>query len=205
MAVLVAGMAFAKTGMMAVAYKPLLLTYSDNKARPEVARLFAQAAYWNGDYERAIEPAIVQIALSSDHDPNHDDAPMKRLLTQSLRHLPKKIGLQILLQTSQNLDSNPTVFTDPAFHRILGDVLSSIGQHQLAVSQYNQCLLRNPKDAFAWFSLGKEFDLYNQDYPYAQICYEKARALDRSLPGVVNYLRDFKIECLIEIVTFHGD
>jgi tetratricopeptide (TPR) repeat protein len=188
MAILVAGMAFAKSGLMGVAYAPLRATYADNKARPEVARLYAQSAYWNGDYAGAIEPAIVQLALSSDHDPNHDDLPMVRLLTKCLRKVPRKFGQDLVMQTSQNLDNNPKVFADPAFHRTLGDVLSEVGLHQLAVFQYNLCLMRNPADASAWFRLGKECDIYNQDYPYALVCYEKAKALQRNLPQVDNYL-----------------
>jgi tetratricopeptide (TPR) repeat protein len=188
MAILVAGMSFAKSGLMGVAYAPLHVTYADNKARPEVARLYAQSAYWNGDYAGAIEPTIVQMALSSDHDPNHDDAPMKRLLTQCLRKVPRQLGHDLILSTSQNLDNNPKVFQDPAFHRTLGDVLSELGLHQMAVLQYNLCLMRNPSDAHAWFKLGKECDIYNQDYPYALVCYEKAKAIQRGLPQIDNYL-----------------
>jgi tetratricopeptide (TPR) repeat protein len=188
MAILVAGMAFAKSGLMGVAYNPLRATYKDNKARPEVARLFAQSAYWNGDYAGAIEPAIVQMALSSDHDPNHDDLPMKRLLVQCLRKVPRKFGQGLVLETSQNLDNNPKVFQDPAFHRTLGDALSEVGLHQMAVFQYNLCLMRNPGDANAWFKLGKEYDIYNQDYPYALVCYEKAKASQRAFPQIENYL-----------------
>jgi tetratricopeptide (TPR) repeat protein len=188
MAILVAGMAFAKSGLMGVAYAPLHATYADNKARPDVARLYAQSAYWHGDYAGAIEPAIVQMALSSDHDPNHDDLPIKRLLTRSLRRVPRKFGQDMVQSTSQNLDNNPKAFEDPAFHRTLGDVVSELGWHQMAVFQYNLCLLRNPSDAHAWFKLGKECDLYNQDYPYALVCYEKAKALQRGLPTIDNYL-----------------
>ena len=188
MAILVAGLAFAKTGMMGIAYAPLQTTYDANKQRPEVAKYYAQAAFWMGKYESSIEPAIVQMALSSDHDPNHDDLQMKRLLSQSLRKVPRAMSEAIVEMTSKNLDSNPKIFEDPAFHRTLGDVLSEAGFHQLAVEQYTLCLKRNPSDAHAWFKLGRECDLYNQDYPYALVCYERAKASLRSLPHIDDYL-----------------
>ncbi len=188
LAALTAGMAFAKLGSFKAALLPLQMTYPTFKTLPEVATLYAQTAYWCGRYPEAIEPAIVQMALSSKRDPTTDDQPMKRLLTRCLRHTNSKLAESIIANTSYNLDHNQKIFKWPSFHRELADVLADVGMHRLAVQEYAKCIERDPRDANAVFRLGHEFELHFQDYKIALACYERAHALDENLPSADDYI-----------------
>lgn len=148
------------------AYKKLVFS-------PNLARSYAQAAFWTGHYEDAMEPAIVEMALSSTRD--RDDRSMERLFKEAALRVPKNKVREIVQQSSKTLDSYGHYLRDPSFHRTTAECLSEIGMHDLAATEYERCLQRDPSDAVARFLHGRELELYLGRYDEALADYQSAK------------------------------
>jgi tetratricopeptide (TPR) repeat protein len=184
------GMALAKTGQFVAALAPLKAVYalSEYKLRPDLARTYALAAYWNGKFEDAIEPSILQLALSSDLSPANEDEMTKKHLAQCLRQVPRQRAESWVAATTANIDRNNKIFKDGSFHRTVGDVLEEIGMHRQAVAEYQACLKRNPDDANALIGTAKEFETNFPDYKFALLLCQRARRLRPDLSEIDNMI-----------------
>jgi tetratricopeptide (TPR) repeat protein len=184
------GLALAKTGQFVAALAPLQAAYSlaQYKLRPDLARTYALAAYWNGKFEDAIEPSILQLALTSDISPANDDDLTKRHLAECLRRVPRQRAESWVAATTANIDRNPKIFKDGSFHRTVADVLAQVGMHRQAVAEYQACLKRNPEDANALIGVAKEFETNFPDYKFALVLYQRARLLRPDMVGIDNLI-----------------
>jgi tetratricopeptide (TPR) repeat protein len=184
---LIKGLALSRLRQYVAALAPLKAVYSltEYKLRPDLARSYAQAAYWNGKFEDAIEPAILQIARTTNAGTNSkDDTLTKNLLAECLRQLPRDTAEMRVTATTNDVDRNASIFKDGSFHRVVGDVLSKVGMDRQALVEYESCLKRNTQDAYALLGAGREFETNFPDYQFALTLYQRARLFRPDIPGI---------------------
>ena len=180
-ALLIKGMALAQSVQFAAALPPLKAVWalSEYKLRPGLARAYAQAAYWNGKFEEAIEPAILQLAI----DGKKEDSAMENLLAQCLRRAPRANAQEAVAAATNSLDHNATIFKDGSFHRKVAQVLARVGMDRQAVEEYGACLRRNNDDGYALVGLAREFETNFPEYRFALALYQRVQ---RFHPEIIN-------------------
>jgi tetratricopeptide (TPR) repeat protein len=168
------------------AYPWLKKAYGRIIFTPNLARKYMQTAYWTGHYEQALEPAIVQMALSSSKE--FDDINCNNIFIDSAKHVPKERLAEIVKTSSLTLDQNARYLQDPSFHRGLGECLSKLGMHDLAETEFSRCIKRNPSDGLATYLLAKELELYRCDYEQALKYYKTAKLLGAPVNDIDLYI-----------------
>lgn len=168
------------------AYPWLQRAYGRIIFSPNLARKYMQVAYWTGHYEQALEPAIVQMALSSSKE--FDDTNCTDIFVAAAKHVPKERVSEIVKTSSLTLDQNARYLQDPSFHRGLGECLSKLGMHDLAQSEFQRCLKRNPGDGLANFLLARELELYRGDYDQALHYYNAAKLVGAPVNNIDLYI-----------------
>jgi tetratricopeptide (TPR) repeat protein len=169
------------------AFAPLLKAYSNGFAlAPDVARSLAETAYWTGHYKDAVEPALVEMMLSS--TTARDDSAMKSIFEKSARHVTREEVANIVRITSTVLDGYSRFYTDGSFHRTVGMALVALGMHDVAMEEFRKSIARNPNDAVAYFLEGKELELHSGNYQEALDCYLKAKAANAPVPDIDEYI-----------------
>jgi len=166
------GFALAYMSRWSEAQEPLRIAYKEQPFKGGVAFMYAKACSWSGDYHNALEPALVDLALTSSLDSNNID--QKLALVRILRKLPHDFASAKIAIVSTNLDKS---LHNPAFHFALGDVLDHADMHEIAIEQYHKGLQIAPDYARAIFRLGKDMELHKQQYKEALFCYTRAHEL----------------------------
>ncbi len=173
------------------AYQFLKPAYNSLVFSPNLARSYMQAAYWTGHYEDCIEPAIVQMALSSTK--SIDDENSKQIFRLAASRVPRSRVEEIVKNASATLDTFAHHLPDPAaFHRTLAESLSSIGLHELSASEYKKCLKGDSSDGIADFLLAKELELYCGRYDEALEYYALARQHGVPVSNIDLYIEHLK-------------
>jgi tetratricopeptide (TPR) repeat protein len=167
----VTGLSLMKLHLYDKAVKPMSVAFNANALKSIIAQEYAQALYWKGDYQLAMRPALVNLAVSSDLYSN--DATSKSVLGNIMRHLNKKQVEAAI----EDVSSKAGIDKSAAFHFALGDVLDRYGLKYLAINQYRKGLALEPGFGRAWYRLGVDLETYKHDYPEALKCLKKAAAL----------------------------
>jgi tetratricopeptide (TPR) repeat protein len=168
----VKGFALAFMSRWSEAQEPLRIAYKEQPFKGGVAYMYAKACAWSGDYQDALEPALVALAVSSNLETNNYE--QKVALARILRNVPRDKAIAKIGIVSNNLDLS---MPNPAFHFALGDVLDRADMHDTAIEQYHKGLQMAPNFARAIFRLGKDMELYKQQYKEALFCYTRAHEL----------------------------
>jgi tetratricopeptide (TPR) repeat protein len=168
----VKGFALAYMSRWNEAQEPLRIAYKEQPFKGGVAYMYAKACTWSGDYQDALEPALVALAASSSLDANNFE--QKVALARILHNLPHDKAIAKIAVVSNNLDIS---LPNPAFHFALGDVLDHTDLHDTAIEQYHKGLQMAPNFARGIFRLGKDMELYKQQYKEALFCYTRAHDL----------------------------
>ena len=173
------------------AYRFLKPAYESLVFTPKLAQAYMQAAYWTGHFQDCLEPAIVQMALSSTK--NNDDPNAKQIFHDASMRVPKAKVKEIVTNSSATLDSFGRHLPDPAsFHRTLAESLSTIGLHDLAAHEYERCLKGDPTDGAADFLLARELELYLGKYDEALEYYLLAQQHNAPVHNIDLYIEHLK-------------
>ena len=172
------------------AYAPLKQAYSRLVFSPGLARAYAESSFWTGHYAETLEPAIVQMALVSTK--TREDKTTEMIFKQAAIKVPRDKLESIVNASSEKLDTFRRYVPDPAFHRVLGQLLSSLGMHKLALTEYERELKRDPDDGTTNFLMGKELELYFGKYDQALACYQKARLQKVQVENIDLYVEHLK-------------
>jgi tetratricopeptide (TPR) repeat protein len=180
------GLALARARQFSAALSPLKTVYAQTeyKLRPDLARSYAQVAYWNGKYEDAIEPAMLQLGITCNEANGDEDTLMKKILTDSLQHVPRELAAGTVATISAQMEKNAAIFKNGSYHRSVGDALREVGLHRLAVDEYQNCLKHNADDGRALLGLAKEFETTFADYKFALSLYERVRTVSPDIPRI---------------------
>jgi len=178
----VKGFALANLSRWSEAQAPLHLAYEQQPFKGGVAKMYAKACSWGGDYHSALEPALVDLAITASLDANNLE--QKAAVLDIIRKLPRDFSTAKIGIVSVNLDKT---LHNPAFHFALGDVLDHAGMHDAAIEQYDKGLQIAPDYSRAIFRLGKDMELYKQQYKEALFCYSKAHQLSPGDPEITAY------------------
>lgn len=166
------GFSLLGRGRYSEAAKPLELAFRYEPNKEGIAQTYAWCLYWTGQYEKALEPALIDLALSA--DPSSNNIEQKKLLIRILKSVPPDQAQKEIERLVEYLDKRSK---NAAFHFALGDVLDTIGRPQDAIKQYKLGLKIDPKHGRGLYRLGKDLELYTHDYMQALTCYKKAYAL----------------------------
>jgi tetratricopeptide (TPR) repeat protein len=155
-------------GRYGEAIQPLTKAYTLRPLNQKLAVNYAMALYWNGDYKRALLPALLY--LSSNSTLNYSNLPSKQLVSKIISLVPTKdLGSQI-----DEVMKSPYIGRNPACRFALADVLDRRGLHDLAMQQYREGLTLAPKYGRAWYRLGLDEEIYSDKYDDAIECYKNA-------------------------------
>jgi tetratricopeptide (TPR) repeat protein len=155
------------------AYAPLQKAYGRLVFTRGVAKAYAEACFWTGNYEQTLEPAIVRIALAAVK--GEQDKTIETIFKQAVRRVPRDKVEAIVNACSNKLDTFSKFRQASTFHRMLAQCLSSVGMHTLAVAQFQLGLKSAPDDPVLNFLLARELELYCGKYEQALDYYKKAR------------------------------
>jgi len=169
------GLALNNVGRYQDAIPALAIAFNANPYNIDVAHAYAQCLYWDGKYQAAMPPALVNMAFSSRL--NGNDPKSKRLVAEIMNCLSneKKIA-ELIVSTGMKFPINKM----PAYHFALGDVLDRNGYNRLAMREYQTGLALKPDFGRAWYRLGLDYESIDHNYQAALECYKKASI---SLPG----------------------
>lgn len=179
----VKGCALLSLGNYGRAYQPLRIAFDKIPYTSLVAEKFARACIWAGRYEEAIEPALVDLALTATLESNNDAA--KKALYAILSRVPKTRARAKILTCNDTIDKT---FKNGAYHFALGDVLDHLGWNELAMNEYQSGLQENPGFARGIFRLGKDYEMQTRNYDEALTCYQKAHMLSPEDKEITAYL-----------------
>jgi tetratricopeptide (TPR) repeat protein len=155
------------------AYVPLKRAYARLVFTQGVAKAYAEACFWTGHYQEALEPAIVRIALAAVK--GEQDKTIETIFKQAAQRVPKDKVEAIVYTCSNKLDTFPKFHQASTFHRMLAQCLSSIGMHTLAVTEFQRGVKSAPDDPAINFLLARELELYCGKYDQALDYYKKAK------------------------------
>ena len=150
------GIALASMGQFDRAMQPLSEAYSQDPFREGVAVLYAQTCIWSGKYDRALEPALVNLAQKSMVDSNFmltsRNTDAKRMLLDIIRKLPPPMVAKACTKVGSVIDEKTH---NIGFRLSLGDVLDAAHLHELALDQYHMALAMYPNAARGIFRKAK--------------------------------------------------
>ncbi len=131
-----------------------------------------------GEYESALEPALIYLAQKSMVDSNYlltsRNTDAKRLVLDIIRKLPPAVVAERCNRVGAVIG---TKTHNIGFRLSLGDVLEPAHMTDLALEQYRTALVMAPKAARGIFREGKDLEIYKHDYAQALACYAKAHDL----------------------------
>lgn len=182
LAVKVKGLALVGMNFQKEAAPYLKLAFIAAPYKTEIAATFARNCYWNAAYVEALEPALIQLSLTSSFDSFNIEN--KRLLLNIIKKLPRKFIANTISTVSSRVDG---IFRNAAFHFSLADVLDRADLHDLAIEQYKQGLAMTSYGRGA-FRLAKDLEIYRRDYQSARSYYELASTLSPDDKEVNSYL-----------------
>jgi len=169
------GLALFGVGHYKEAIQPLSISFASNPYNIDIAYAYSQCLYWDGNYQAALAPALVNLAFSSKL--NGNDPRSKRLVTEIITAIAneKKVA-ELIVNTGLKYPINKL----PAYHFALGDVLDRNSYNRLAMREYRAGLALKQDFGRAWYRLGLDYESIDHDYKSALACYKNAATY---LPG----------------------
>lgn len=164
----VKGLALMKLGRYEQAMQPLRIAYFTAQFKPNLAASFAKCCFWSGRYSDALNPALVNLALTSSMDSNN---PVEKNFLVSVI---KKVPDDYLRKVVDHLQKTLGKAFPASYHFALGDVLDRVNKPELAVAQYKLGLEREPSFARGWLRLGQDLEKHYRSYDQALSCYKMA-------------------------------
>ncbi len=177
--------AFALMGLRrpAQALAPLRVAYANYPTKATVARTYAHACIWCGNYQEGLEPALTFLDATSSLTTN--DIGAKQMLSTILENLPKSVVEQELPALSKKIQAAKP---NAAYYFALGDTLDKLGLYELAIGQYTSGLKMEPEFARALFRLGSDYETARRDYRTALLLYAAANRLAPDDPEILSHL-----------------
>ncbi len=166
--------AFALMGLRrpAQALPPLRVAYANYPTKAIVARTYAHACIWCGNYQEGLEPALTFLDATSSLTTN--DLGAKKMLSTILENLPKSVVEKELPALTKKIQAAKP---NAAYYFALGDTLDNFGLYELAIEQYTSGLKMEPEFARALFRLGRDYEIARRDYRTALLLYAAANRL----------------------------
>lgn len=141
------------------------------------AHMLCQAYLAAGLYEQALEPALVEMALSKDRSRAVVPKMTVAMLVQKLpAPLVANVRDKVLKMLSQ------TEF-EWRLHFSFADVLDHVGRHEDAMREYAKGLEIAPMVGRAWYRLGRDMEKESH-YDNALVMYQRALQLDTGDPWI---------------------
>lgn len=139
----------------------------------EYSRKYGECCLVTGDYEHALEPAMVAMAIESRRGFPLDES--KWLMRSTLAQLPYSFVMQ---ETPVFLDKINKVFSNSRVHFVYGDIFDSFGYHALATREYFDAYKLDKTNAQALLKLANNLETYYQKYDQAVYFLTQAHTLE---------------------------
>jgi len=178
MAARVLGDGYIKCNQYGKALPYMKMAFAQMPLQPGVARDYGFLLYWQGDYEAALSPALIDICLH----PERSNQPDSVWTVNLLRNVRPTDLTKTIANVSSLMHANAT------FHFALGSLLDEANLPDLAIEQYNAGLATAPYDVPALFRLGKDLELNDKNYAKALSLYQKAHSRDPNNLEISHYL-----------------
>ncbi|HEY9733203.1 MAG TPA: tetratricopeptide repeat protein [Drouetiella sp.] len=164
------------------ALAPLRVAYANYPTKAVVARTYARACLWCGNYQEALTPALMYLNASSSLTTN--DYMAKRLVTSVLEKADRRFLNRELPAISAAVQKTKP---NAAYYFALGDTLDRVNLNDLAIGQYQAGLQMEPTFARGLFRLGRDYEEARRDYKAALMLYAQANQLAPQDPEIATY------------------
>lgn len=178
----VTGLTLIKLGRYSQAVLPLSIAFQRAPTQSVISGTYARLLYWQGDYLKALSPALINLASTSAN--YRDNLASKQLLVEIVRHLKRPE----LTAAIDDIAKKYRIRSTAAFYGSLADVLSRCGFDDLAIEQYHQAVQVNPGFAETWFKLALLLITAQGNYKEALYCFKQAAALAPADEKISKYL-----------------
>lgn len=191
----VAGMSLVKLGRIGEAVKPLKIAFESMSLNREISETYAFALYWQGHYQSALRPGLVNFANTASlyGQNNYGGTILWRILPH--------VGQIELASAIKEVSSKLGIGKSVAFHVSLAEILDKTGFNQLAIEQYREAIVLEPSFGRAWYGLGLDLETCRHDFEAAKACMMKAKALLPDNEAVSKHL--FRLEDRLD--GYHED
>ncbi len=169
--------ALAGLGQFQQATEPLKVVFAKEPFRPEIAATLAQCLLLSNDFDAALEPALVDLALCV-KTPKQPAA--KLLASRLLKAVPEEQAKAAIEKVSSRLDKIDREGLAANFHFAMGDVFDTNKRPAQAMKQYHAGLDINPLFGRGWLRLAEDTESYCHRYQEALLLYARAYKHDPS-------------------------
>ena len=166
------GAADLQMGNLTGAVRTLTIAYKNLPYKTGAAGPLALALYRTGQYEMALPPALVNLALNSANEEN--SMHPKELIGNVLKHLHPQDADAILIKT----EGTPEFPKESPYHLAMGELLDGQELYAMAIREYQRALRLKPDNTRALFRLGHDLELHYHNYEDALKYYREAHKID---------------------------
>jgi tetratricopeptide (TPR) repeat protein len=166
------GIAALQMGDLNQAVKKLTLAYKHLPYKTGVAGPLAMAANRSGQYELALQAALVNLAINS----SGEEIAMhpKSLIIDIWSRMQAQDAEAIVTATEADRNFPQSV----EYHLAMGEILDGLSRHGMAVTEYQRALRLNPRTAKALSLMGRDLELHFHNYDDALKNYTEAQQID---------------------------